>query len=64
MTSQALGQVLRYMALQDLPRDFALIIRQLIRIAYFYSDLAGGSIPDDDSNVALTYDWHSVFRKQ
>jgi hypothetical protein len=39
------------------------IIRQLIRIAYFYSDLLGGSIPDDDSNVALTYDWHSVFRK-
>jgi hypothetical protein len=43
--------------------EMYLIIKQLISIAYFYSDLIGGSIPDDDSNVVLAYDWQSIFKK-
>ncbi len=44
--------------------DIYSIIRDLIRIGYFYSDLVGGGIPDDDSNVSITYEWQSIFKRQ
>lgn len=37
------------------------VIRRLISIAHFYADLIGESVPDDDSNVSLCYDWESIF---
>ena len=40
------------------------VIRRLIEIGYFYSDLVGGNnIPDDDSNVSFPRDWQSIFRE-
>ncbi len=37
------------------------VIRRLISICHFYADLIGESVPDDDSNVSLCYDWESIF---
>ncbi len=40
------------------------VIRRLIEIGYFYSDLVGGNnIPNDDSNVLILRDWQSIFRE-
>lgn len=39
------------------------VIRRLISICHFYAHLIGESVPDDDSNVSLCYDWVSIFSK-
>jgi hypothetical protein len=39
------------------------IVRRLIEIGYFYSDLVSGKISDDDSNVSINYDWIDIFKK-
>jgi len=39
------------------------VIRRLISICHFYADLIGESVPDDDSNVGLCYDWESIFSR-
>ena len=40
------------------------VVRRLISIGYFYSDLVGGNnIPDDDSNVVITRDWQNIFKE-
>lgn len=39
------------------------IVRRLIEIGFFYSDLVGGKLPDDDANVSINYEWTDIFKK-
>lgn len=39
------------------------VIRRLISIAAFYSDLVGAQIPDDDANVSDFTEWKDIFRE-
>ena len=40
------------------------VVRRLIEMGSFYSDLVGGNnIPNDDSNVVIPRDWQGIFRE-